>query len=137
MTEKIKIRGIREFQRALKQMDADLPKQIRIVFNGATKLVLDYAEPRFPRKTGRAVATLKAKSSQREARIGLGSKRAPYAPWLDFGGQGRVKGRPPAREFIKSGRYVYKGLEVHRDEITDLMTAGLHALARDAGLEMS
>jgi hypothetical protein len=132
MVDKIKIEGIREFQRALRAMDADLPKQIRVVLNSATKLVLAYAEPRFPRKTGRAAGSLKAKSGQREARIGLGGSRAPYAPGLDFGG-----GRPQFPDYRPEGRYVYKGLEVQRDEITDAMSEGLHALARSAGLEMS
>lgn len=137
MTEKIKVTGLREFQRALRDMDAALPKQMRVVLNQATKIVVDYAEPRFPRLTGRAARSLKTRSSQREARVALGGRAAPYAPWLDFGGQGRAKGRPPHREFIKSGRYLYRGLEVKRDEITQVMAAGLTELARAAGLEVT
>jgi len=137
VAEKIKVTGLREFQKALRDMDTNLPKQLRVALNLASKVVIDYAEPRMPRKTGRAAGSLKAKSSQREARIGLGGRRAPYAPWLDFGGEGRRKGRPPARPFIKSGRYVYKGLEVKRDEITQVMSDALTELARTAGLEVS
>ena len=134
---KIQISGLREFQRALKAMDAGLPKQLRLALNEASKEVIDYAEPRFPHKTGAAAASLKARSSQREARVALGGRRAAYAPWLDFGGEGRVKGRPPKREFIKSGRYVYKGLEVRRVRITEIMSQALTQLARDAGLEVT
>jgi hypothetical protein len=137
MADKIRVQGIREFQKALREMDRDLPKQIRLVFNDVTKLIVDYAAPRFPRKTGRAAASLKASSSQREGRVSLGSARAPYAPWLDFGGQGRVAGRPAPRPFVKDGRYVYQGLKVHRDDITVRMSEGLHALAAAAGLEMT
>jgi hypothetical protein len=136
-TAKIEIRGLREFQKALRQMDAELPKQMRIVQNEAAGLVIDYAEPRFPRKSGRAAASLKARSSQRDTRVALGGKRAAYAPWLDFGGQGRIKGRPAPREFIKSGRYVYKGLEVKREEIMSRLAAGLTELATSAGLEVT
>lgn len=134
---KITITGIRDFQRQLRAMDADLPKLLRVAFNDATKLVIDYAEPRFPKKSGRAAASLKAKSSQREARLSMGGRRAPYAPWLDFGGQGRVAGRPPHREFIRTGRYVYKGLEVRRDAITEVMARGMADIARSAGLDVS
>jgi hypothetical protein len=134
---KVQITGLREFQRALKAMDTDLPRQLRLVLNQASKLVIDYAEPRFPHKTGRAAASLKAKSSQREARVSLGGRRAPWAPWVDFGGQGKVRGRPPHREFIRGGRYVYKGLEVRRAEITEVMAAGMTELARTAGLEVT
>ncbi len=136
MVDKIKIAGIREFQRALKQMDANLPKQIRLILNESTEMVIDYAQGRMPRVSGRAAGSIKGRSSQREARVALGGTRAPYAPWLDFGGQGRVPGRPPARPFHKGGRYLYRGLDVHRDEITDRMTRGLHDLARGAGLQM-
>jgi hypothetical protein len=137
MSAKIEISGLREFQRSLRQMNANLPKQIRLIFNKALDLVVDYARPRFPRKTGRAAGSLKTRSSQREARVALGGARAPYAPWLDFGGQGRVKGRPPHRPFIKGGRYVYRGLEVNRGKITDVMSEGLTELARGAGVEVT
>lgn len=134
---KIQVTGLREFQAQLRAMDAGLPKQLRLALNAAADVIIDYAQPRFPHRTGRAAASLKARSSQRVARIALGGRRAPYAPWLDFGGQGRVKGRPPAREFIRSGRYVYKGLEVRREQVTEIMSSALAQLARDAGLEVS
>jgi hypothetical protein len=137
VAEKITVTGLREFQRALRDMDANLPKQLRLALNQASDLVIDYAQPRMPRRTGAAAASLKARSSQREARVALGGRRAPYAPWLDFGGQGRVKGRPAPRPFIKSGRYVYKGLEVKRDDITQVMADALTELARTAGLEVT
>jgi phage gpG-like protein len=137
MGEKIQVSGLREFQKALKQMDADLPKQLRVALNEASGVVIDYAGSHMPSRTGRARASLKARSTQREARVGLGGRKAPYAPWLDFGGEGRRRGRPSARPFIKSGRYVYKGLEVKRDEVTEIMSSALTELARTAGLEVS
>lgn len=137
MAETIKINGLREFQKALRQLDADMPKLLRVTFNGATKLVIDYAAGHMPRRSGDAINSLKPRSSQREARIALGGRRAPYAAWLDFGGEGRIKGRPASRPFIKDGRYVYKGLAVHRDEITELMSKGLADVAREAGLEVT
>lgn len=137
MVAKIEVKGLREFQRALKDMDAGLPKQLRLALNEASGVIIDYARPRFPRRSGTAAASLKARSSQREARVALGGRRAAYAPWLDFGGQGRIKGRPPKRDFIKSGRYVYKGLEVKRAEVTEIMSNALTDLARGAGLEVT
>jgi hypothetical protein len=137
MVAKIEVQGLREFQRALRDMDAALPKQLRVALNEASGVVIDYARPRFPRVSGRAAASLKARSSQREARVAMGGRAAPYAPWLDFGGQGRVKGRPPRREFHKSGRYVYKGLEVKRGEVTQILSDALTDLARTAGLTVS
>lgn len=133
----IGITGLREFQASLKAMSVDLPKQLRIALNRASGLVIDYAQPRFPHLSGRAAASLKARSSQRLARIALGGKRAPWAPWLDFGGEGRRKGRPPARPFLKEGRYVYVGLRVKRDEITEVLAEALTDLATGAGLDVT
>jgi hypothetical protein len=133
---RIEVTGLREFQANLRKMDAELPKQLRLALNQASQLVIDYAQPRMPHKTGRAAASLKARSSQREARIALGGRRAPYAPWLDFGGKGKKPGRPSARPFMREGRYVYKGLAVKRAEVVELMSDALTQLARGAGVEV-
>lgn len=134
--DKIRIDGLKEFQRALRDMDAALPKQIRVILNQATAVVIDWARPRVPRRSGRAVSSIKARSSQREARVAIGGTKAPYMPWLDFGGEGRVKGRPAARPFIRKGRYLYAGLDATRDEVTEIMSKGLDELGRSAGLEV-
>lgn len=136
MPEKITITGLREFQRQLKAMDAGLPKQMRLVLNDASGVVIDWVRPRMPSKTGRARASLKARSSQRESRVAIGGNRAAWVPWLDFGGEGRRAGRPPARPFIRDGRYLYQGLKVKRQDITEIMAAGLTALAESSGLEV-
>jgi len=136
MAEKIRVTGLREFQAQLRAMDAGLPKQLRLALNEAAAEIIDYAQPRFPRRSGAAAASLKARSSQRVARIALGGRRAPYAPWLDFGG--RVgPSRSVVRPYIRGGRYVYKGLEVRRDRVTEIMSEALTQLARDAGMEVS
>lgn len=137
MPDKITTTGIKEFQKALRQLDADLPKTLRLIFNEAGELIVDYAQSHMPSKTGRARASVKARSTQRAGQISIGGNRAAYVPWLDFGGEGRRRGRPAARPFIKQGRYVYAGLRVHNEDITALMARGLTDLARAAGLEVT
>jgi hypothetical protein len=137
MGEQIKVTGLREFQAALKAMDRDLPKQMRLALNEAATVVIDYAKPRMPSRTGRARASVKARSSQRASRVAIGGNRAAWVPWLDFGGEGRRKGRPPARPFIREGRYLYAGLRVKRDDVTRIMSEALTRLAKDAGLEVT
>ena len=133
----IKIDGLREFQKAIRALDPDLPKLLRVTFNAAMGLVIDYASGHMPRRSGRMINSLKPRSQQRTARIAMGGARAPYAPWVDFGGQGRRKGRPPARPFVKGGRYVYKGLAVKHEAITEVMAKGLADIARQAGLDVT
>ena len=134
--EMVRIDGLRDFQRALRQMDKDLPRQMRVAFNNASQLVVDYAKPRVPTRSGAARGSLKVRSSPRQARIAAGGRRAPYYPWLDFGG--RVgRDRSVQRPFRTEGRYVYPGLRENREEITEVMSVALADLARDAGLEVT
>jgi phage gpG-like protein len=134
---RIEVKGLSELQASLRRIDADMPKALRLVLNDAAELVLDWARPRVPSRTGRARGSMKARSSQRESRVAIGGRAAPYAPWLDFGGQGRRKGRPPRRPFMSEGRYVYRGLAVKRQDVQHLMEQGLNDVARGAGLDVT
>lgn len=117
-------------------MDADLGKTVRVVLNGSAQLVVDRAVPKIPRRTGTAAGSLKARSSQREARIAAGGRRAPHYPWLDFGG--RVgPNKSVERPFLTIGRYIYPTVRDHRGDIQDTMATGLSDLAARAGLQVS
>jgi hypothetical protein len=137
-TEAIKVVGLAEFQRNLKKLNADLPKALRVALNGAADVIVDSARPRVPRRSGRAAAALKARSTQTAARVSGGSARAPYYPWLDFGGEGRRRGRPAARPFIKQGRYLYAAYYEKRDsgEFEQILTKALLDVAAQAGVEV-
>lgn len=131
--EMIEIDGLRQFARSLKAMDSDLPKALRIGFNEAVQIVVDTARPRVPRRTGRAAGSLKAQSTRTAARIAAGGRRAPYFPWLDFGGAGPGN-RPARRPFYTDGRYVWKAYAEKRDEVRDRLERALVELAESAGL---
>lgn len=133
---RIQISGLKELQKQLRDMDVALPRKIRVALNSASQLVIDWGKPRVARRTGRAAGSMKVRSSQRTARVATGGARAPYMPWLDFGG---AVGRDDAtkREFIKIGRYVYPALEHQRDEITQQMAKALTELATEVGLEVT
>lgn len=135
MTEPIKIEGLKEFSRALRKIDNELPKALRLAHNEAGQLIVDYAKAKVPRKTGRAAGTIKAKSTRTETRVQGGSKRVPYYPWLDFGG--RVGRRHSVqRPYIKQGRYIYPALGANYDEFTQLLTEKLIEVARQAGVDV-
>ena len=131
--EPVRVTGLREFQRALRELDGESQKQIRVVMNDALEIVAVDARRKVPRDSGRAVASLKVQSSQREGRLVAGGGKAPYYPWLDFGGRvGRQ--RSVVRPWKPEGRYIYPSYRRHRDDVLDLMVDGLDRLARDAGL---
>jgi hypothetical protein len=133
VVEQVRVSGLREFNRALKRLDSNLPKAVRLALNEATDVIIDKALPKVPSRSGRARASLKARSTRTSARVSGGSARAPYYPWLDFGGQvGRNKS--VRRAFLKEGRYLYRTYFDHQDEFVDAMQRALVGVARQAGV---
>lgn len=134
MTQAIKIKGLREFQRGLKATDRDLPKALRLAFNESADIVVSDARPRVPSRSGRASGSIRARSTQTKARVTAGGARAPYYPWLDFGG--RVGRRNSVhRPYVgKNGRYLYVSFFANRDKFEESLSDGLVKVATAAGL---
>lgn len=135
MPDAIKIDGLSEFVRNLRKVDADLGKSVRIALNQAADVVVGYARPRIPRRSGRAAATLKAQSTRTAVRVTEGSRRAPYVPWLDFGGRVGRK-RSVIRPFLKDGRFIYAAYFDHKDEFVEVLETALVDLVRQAGFDV-
>lgn len=150
-----KIEGLRELQAALKALDGESQKKIRVFLNEVAQTVVGGASRRVPVRKGRARASLKAMSGQREAKVQGGGSKAPYYGWLDFGGtvgKGRVaagvaKKRAGGasggtagsvtRPWFPGGRYIYPAYAANRDSIQGALEKGLAELIREAGLEPS
>lgn len=137
MTEKIVVHGVAEFQAQVRDMKSAVPKKLKVVDAAAGEIIVAYARQTMPRRSGRGIGSVKARTTAKGAVVTEGGAKAPWVPWLDFGGRGRRPGRPTARPFLKEGRYTYKGLRVRQDQITEAMNDGLRALATDAGLEVT
>jgi len=136
VAELIKIDGLAAFSRNLRKLDSNLPKALRIAINDATNLVVDEAAQRIPTRTGRAKASIKAKSTRTESRIAGGSNRVPYYAWLDFGGRtGRRKATQ--RAFLKEGRYLYAAYYDKQREFDAALSKGLLQVAASAGIEVT
>lgn len=134
-SEAIKVSGLREFQRNLKKLDKELPKALRLAFNGAAQVVVEDARPKVARRSGKAAASVKARSTQTASRVVGGGNKAPYYPWLDFGGKvGR--NRSVTRPFLKSGRYIYDAYFDNRQRYAELLLNGLLDVAASANVEV-
>jgi hypothetical protein len=129
----IKIVGIDQFNKSLRRLDAEAPKGLRLAFNDAANIIVDEARPKIPRRSGKAQAALRARSTRTRARVVAGSTRAPYLPWLDYGGK-VGKNQTIEREFIKGGRYVYPTYYRNVDKITKTMETALLGVIQRAGL---
>lgn len=139
MPDLVTIKGLNEFTKSLKKMDADLPKAVRLAGNKAADLIVTEARPRVPLGPGRgghARSSVKAKSTRTAARVSGGGKRYPYYGWLDFGG--RVgRNRSVNRPFLKDGRYIWRAFANNRDKIVDVLESSLVDIAKDAGLDVT
>ena len=130
----IQVRGIQDLQKALRSINKDLPKQLAAGLAEASEIVLNAARPLVPHVSGDAQASMKVRKQQRGATIAVGGTKAPYYPWLDFGGAvGR--GKSVKREFIKQGRYIYPTLKDKRPEVEAKVDEVLKRLALLAGFE--
>ena len=135
MAEPIHVEGLREFSQALKRLDSDMPKVLRVGLNSVADLVVDQAMPRIPSRSGRARRSVKARSTRTAVRVVGGSARVPYYPWLDFGG--RVgRGHAIKRPFLKEGRYIYRAYFDNRGRFGELLEDALVDVARQAGMEV-
>jgi hypothetical protein len=135
VVDAIKVKGLSEFSRNLKRLDADLPKALRIAFNEAADVVVTDARSGIPTRSGKAKASVKARSTRTAARIVGGGNRAPYYPWLDFGG--RVgRSRSVRRPFLSDGRYIYNAFYDNADRLGDVLSDALIDVARSAGIEV-
>ena len=124
----IKVDGLKAFQRNLKALDDGLPKGLRKALNTIADDVIALARPLIPHRSGRAAASLKASSTAKAVRVKEGSARAPYMPWLEFGGAvGR--GDSVKRARVKGGRYLYPALGKDRPRIEAMLTTMLQDFA--------
>ncbi|NUO56024.1 MAG: HK97 gp10 family phage protein [Hamadaea sp.] len=133
MADAIRVDGLNEFVRNLKKLDSDAAKVLRVAFNAAGESITEEARAKVPTKSGRARASVKMRSTQTAARIVGGSKKAPYYPWLDFGGTTPKGGRRP---FLKDGRYIYAAYFRQREGIAAKLELALINAAQAAGVEV-
>lgn len=133
---KVSVTGLAEFNRALRKLDSEAPKQLRIALNSAADLLIERTRPTIPARTGAARNSLKAKSTRTSARVSVGGPRARYYPWLDFGGRtGRKKS--VVRPFYTEGRYLYPTLRKIRPLIASQLEEAITEVAEGVGLDVT
>lgn len=135
MAEAIAIDGLSQFVRNLKALDRETPKALRVAFNAAADIVVQGARPGIPTRSGKAKGSVKAKSTQTASRVTGGGNKAPWYPWLDFGG--RVgRNRSIKRPFLSEGRYIYRSYYDNRGKYVELLEDALIDAAHRVGIEV-
>ena len=137
----VKVTGLRELGKAFKQIDDDLPKELKGEFLGIARRVANVVVQRMPFRDGQAAASVGARATVRGASIVAGG--APYYQWLDFGGSvgrghkaGVAGSGSVKRVFIKGGRYIYPALADERKRTEAAVDAAVTHTALRAGFEV-
>lgn len=142
----LNVKGIKELRAALRSMDGDLPKQLRVEFLAVSSAVAGKIAGAVPHRTGRAAASVKPRATQSGAAIAFGGSKAPYMPWLDFGGStgpghrpgqagsGAIR-RPWLGRPVGEGRYVYPTIRRERPETMRRVDAAVAKVAAAAGFD--
>jgi phage gpG-like protein len=142
MAPEVQVRGIRELNKALKEVESELPKAMRIGFKEIADHVVQRTRAKVPRVSGKAAGSVKPRASQKGAGIAFGGSAAPYYPWLDFGGS-TGRGHKPKqsgsgaikRPFMKEGRYVYPTIKEENEYITDAVDKLISEVVDKAGFD--
>lgn len=132
---KVEVVGLAALNKALRSIDSEAPKQLRLALNSVADVLVDKARPGIPAVSGAARGSLRSQSTRTSARVKAGGPRARHFPWLDFGGEGKRRGRPPHREFIPGGRYIYPVLAEIRPQIEAELQSAISAVISGVGLE--
>lgn len=132
---RVSIEGLTELNRSLRRLDSEAPKALRLALNTSADALVRKIQAQIPKRKGKAAASVKTASTRTEVRIRFGGPRAPYYPWLDFGGRtGKLK--KTVRPFYREGRYIYPTLRRERGSFETALTTALANLVDEVGLDM-
>ena len=156
-TRKVEVHGLRDFQRELRRMGPEFPKEIKAANLEAAYRVSQEAKRRAPRgrhEGGGRVAPIwtqiRPGSSQRGGYVQTGNAAAPHAVVYEFGGtiprRGHSKSvrqaiRHRHGSFEKAGLsvtpvraqpYLYPALAAMRDEVVEFYGEAIDRLSRRA-----
>lgn len=133
---RISVDGLTKFSRALKKIDTDAPKELRAELKTIADVLVDETRPQIPKRTGNAARSLKPRATRNTVKISVGGTKAPYYPWLDFGGRTGIH-KSVGRKFYTEGRYLYPTFRKMKPEIEAMLIKAIRRTATEAGMEVS
>lgn len=130
---RVEVDGLRALRAALRDVDKSFSRELGQAGKRAAELVAESARAKVPVRSGAARGSVRA-TAGRGGSVSGGGARAPYFPWLDWGG--RVgRGKSVYRPVVQGGRYLYPALGERRDDVIDTFVALVDELTRKAGLQ--
>lgn len=139
---KIRIKDIGRFTGALKQVNRNVGNELKGGFKKIAESVAEKTRSKVARKSGRAAGSITARGKQKGAAIAVGGQKAPYYPWLDFGGstgRGHIPGKAWSgaikRPMVPSGRYLYPTIKQEGPTIRRETDKLLERVVKNAGFD--
>lgn len=114
----IRVEGLKQLARALKDLDPQMAKELRLANKAAASVVAEDAAMRAPVLTGRLRKSIRALGQARSSTVAEGSAKVPYAGFIDFGGT--IKPQGIMRPFIKTGRILFPALAAKTPQVMDI-----------------
>jgi len=122
---KEEIQGLREVQKALKQLGDATKKEMKSTHLKAAEIVVGASKRFVPIKTGALAQSIRPAAVMSGGRVKVGSASVPYAGPIHFGW--------PARR-IKPQPFVYDALDTRRGEVSRLYEKRMAILMFKYGL---
>lgn len=158
----VHVEGLAALMRAMVRVAPEARKQLRTAAKNVGGKLASQTAAKVPKRTGNAARSLKPSVKGNDVLVTGGGGRAPYYPWLDFGGTvgrgrkstttitlftdrtGKVRMRSrtdrarktgtSTRPFIKGGRYLYPTLERLQHELRADLRRAVADACRAAGV---
>lgn len=120
----VKLHGVKELNRAFKQVEGGLSRELRIEFKAVAEAIVSRTRPKVPRVTGAAQASVRPRATSTGASIVGGAGRAePYYRSLEF----KNLGAP--------GRFIYPTIAESTEVIGRGADEALETVIKRAGFE--
>ena len=143
----IEVEGLPQLQKALRQIDKALPREIRVINLDAAKIVAAAAARRARGLGGvarKSAPSIKAKAQQRRGTIAIGGPKFPFAPGAEFGSirynqfkawrGNQFTQRTAAFEDHTTGYFLYPSIRAERVAVRESYVDALEALLRKNGM---
>src|ERR1051325_180058 len=130
----LEVRGLKELARKVRGADKSLARELQQTNKSVAKRVADEVRPEVPFFTGAAAQSVRARATAQRASVIAGGAKAPYYPWLEFGGTIQPKGAPITRPKVKGGRSLFPVIARERDHDVDAYVAALNDVLRRTNL---
>ena len=123
---RIQIEGLKETQKALRDMSDDLKDEMKPTHKAAAEVIVEGSKRYVPVRSGRLAASIRAVATRTSGRVRAGSAAVPYAGPIHFGW--------PARR-IKPQPFIYDAMDARRQEVYDLYAQRIFGLIDKHGLD--